>query len=160
MQDSTKIFKWYQEHFCFVVWAIRIRCLDKETVPNYPRMSFLLRPFSWLLLNGIVYTEPCIGCPVELLFFVCCFCLLVFGFLEPNPWHTEVLRLGVESELQLPANTIATETPDPSCIFDLYHNSWQRRILKPLNKPRDRTYNLMVPRLFLSAVPRLELHPA
>ena len=31
-----------------------------------------------------------------------------------QPWHMEVPRLGVESELQLPAYTTATATQDPS----------------------------------------------
>ena len=36
-----------------------------------------------------------------------------FVFLGPYPWHMEVLRLGVESELQLLVYTTATGTPDP-----------------------------------------------
>ena len=32
----------------------------------------------------------------------------------------------VELELQLPAYTTATETPDPSCVCDLHHSSRQR----------------------------------
>ena len=32
----------------------------------------------------------------------------------------EVPRLGDELELQLPAYTTATATPDPSCVCDLY----------------------------------------
>ena len=36
------------------------------------------------------------------------------GCLGPHPWHMEVPRLGAESELQLPAYTIATATPDLS----------------------------------------------
>ena len=31
----------------------------------------------------------------------------------PHLWHREVPRLGVESELQLPAYTTATATQDP-----------------------------------------------
>ena len=31
-----------------------------------------------------------------------------FVFLGPHPWHTEVPRLGVELELQLPAYTTIT----------------------------------------------------
>ena len=37
-----------------------------------------------------------------------------FVFLGPHPWHMEVPRLGVKSELQLPAYTTATVTPDPA----------------------------------------------
>ena len=57
----------------------------------------------------------------------------------------EVLRLGVKSELPLPAYTVATATatPDPSCVYDLWHSSWQRRILNPLSEARDRTHSLM-----------------
>ena len=50
----------------------------------------------------------------------------------------EVLRLGVESELQLPAYTTATATPDPNHVYDLHHSSWQYQILNPLKKARDR----------------------
>ena len=41
-------------------------------------------------------------------FFIC-----LFVFLGPHPWHMEILRLGVKSELQLPAYTTAIATPDP-----------------------------------------------
>ena len=56
----------------------------------------------------------------------------------------EVPRLGVELELLLPAYARAT-TPDPSCVFDLHHSSWQRQIVNPLSEARDRTCNLIVP---------------
>ena len=36
-----------------------------------------------------------------------------------------VPRLGVELELQVPAYTTATATPDPSFTLDLHHSSWQ-----------------------------------
>ena len=55
----------------------------------------------------------------------------------------EVPRLGVQSELQPPASTAATATQDPSHIFDLHHSSWQRQILNPLSRARDRTCILM-----------------
>ena len=57
----------------------------------------------------------------------------------------EISSLGVESELQFPAYTTATAMPDPSPICDLYHSSWQRRILNPRREARDWTCNLMVP---------------
>ena len=44
--------------------------------------------------------------PSGILFFI-----FIFAFLGPHPWHAEVPRLGVESELELPAYT--TTTPDP-----------------------------------------------
>ena len=57
----------------------------------------------------------------------------------------EVPRLGVKSELQLPAYITATATRDPSRVCNLHHSSQQRRIVNPLSKGRDRTRNLMVP---------------
>ena len=59
----------------------------------------------------------------------------------------EVPRLGVESELWLLVYTTATAiaTPDLSCICNLHHSSWRRRILNPLHEARVRTCNLRVP---------------
>ena len=67
----------------------------------------------------------------------------LFIFLEPHPWHTEVPRLGVQLELQLPAYTTAIATPELSCICDLHHGSRQRRIHNLLSKARDGTHILM-----------------
>ena len=57
----------------------------------------------------------------------------------------EVRRLGVKSELQLPAHGTATvtATPDPSHTCDLQHSSLQHQILNSLNKARDQTRILM-----------------
>ena len=57
----------------------------------------------------------------------------------------EFPRLGVQSELQLPAYAGATVTPDLSRVCDLHHSSRQRQILTPLREVRDRARNLMVP---------------
>ena len=64
---------------------------------------------------------------------------LVVCFLGLHLRHMEFPRLGVEEELQLPAYATATATSDRSCICDLHHSSWQRRILNPLSEVRDRT---------------------
>ena len=56
------------------------------------------------------------------------------------PWHMEVPRLGVESELQPQAWATATATPDPRHICDLQHSSGQRWILNPLIEARDQTH--------------------
>ena len=83
-------------------------------------------------------------------------CLSVF--LGPYSQHMEVLWLGVESELQLPAYTIAAATWDPSCICDLPHSSWQHWILNPLTKAGDWTCNLMDTRVgFFTTEPQGEL---
>ena len=51
-------------------------------------------------------------------------------------WHTEVPRLGVESELQLQGYTTATGMPDLSHICNLHGSLWQHRILNPLSEAR------------------------
>ena len=55
----------------------------------------------------------------------------------------EVLRLGVELELQLPIYTTARALQDLSHICDLHHSSWQCQIINPLSEARDQTYILM-----------------
>ena len=71
------------------------------------------------------------------------FLLFFLFFSELHPWNMEVLRLGVESELQLLAYTTATAVWDSSCIFNLYHSSQQCQIPDPLCKARDWTHILM-----------------
>ena len=66
-----------------------------------------------------------------------------FGFLGPHLRHMEVHRLGVESELQLPAYTTATATRDPSNVCDLYHSSQQRQKFSSLSEARDPTHIFM-----------------
>ena len=83
--------------------------------------------------------------------------LLSFSFLGPHTGHREVPRLGVNSELQLPAYTTATATPDPSCVCDLHHNSLQRGIPDPPSEARDWTFVLMEPVGFISAGPQQDL---
>ena len=84
-------------------------------------------------------TEP-LGTPIHrtlLLYF-----FFFFVFLGLHPQHMEIPGLGVELELQLPAYTRATATPDPSHVCDLHHSSQQLQFLKPLSEAR-RTHNLM-----------------
>ena len=64
-------------------------------------------------------------------------------FLGPHPQHMEVPRLGVGSELQLPAYATATVTRDPSLIFNLHHSSRRHWILNLLNEARDGNCILM-----------------
>ena len=65
------------------------------------------------------------------------------AFLGPHLQPVEVPRLGAELELQLPAYTTATATPDPHSICDLHHSSNQHQILNPLSEARDRTPSIM-----------------
>ena len=83
------------------------------------------------------------GIPQALSFFFFFFGLFVF--LGPHLWHVDVPRLGVQSELLLPAYTTVTATRYPSHIYDLCHSSWQCWILNPLSDARDLTHNPMVP---------------
>ena len=49
----------------------------------------------------------------------------------------EVPRLGVKSELQVPAYVTAAATPDPSRFCYLHHSSQQCLISDPLDEARD-----------------------
>ena len=71
--------------------------------------------------------------------------VFIFCFLEQHLRHTEIPRLGVQSELQPLAYTTATAMQDLSCICDLHNSSRQLQILNPLSEARDRTHDLMVP---------------
>ena len=73
------------------------------------------------------------------------FFLTFLFFLGLHLWHVEVPRLGVKSELQLPAYATATATWEPSRVCDLHHSSRQHWILNPLSEARDQIRNLMVP---------------
>ena len=55
----------------------------------------------------------------------------------------EVPRLGVESELQLPAYPTVTAMQDLSHIYGPHHSSWQHRIPDSQSEARDRTFVLM-----------------
>ena len=55
-------------------------------------------------------------------------------FLGLHSQHVEVPRLGVQSELQLPAYATATATQDPRRhVCNLHHSSQQHQILNPLS---------------------------
>ena len=71
----------------------------------------------------------------------------------PHPQHMEVTRLGVKSELQLPASAEATATQDLSHIYDLHNSSWQGQILDPLIEARDPTTTLWIHVGFVTAEP-------
>ena len=60
--------------------------------------------------------------------------IIIICFLDLHPWPMEVLRLGFESELQLPAHIITKRSPS---------HSWQCWILETPTKARDPTHNLM-----------------
>ena len=78
--------------------------------------------------------------PFVCLSFLCLFC---FVFLGLHLQHMQVPKLGVESELKLPAYTTATAPWDPGCVCSLCHSSRQCQILKPLSEARDGTHILV-----------------
>ena len=82
--------------------------------------------------------------------------LFCFVFLGTHPQHTKVPRLGIKLELQLPAYTTATATPDLSHIFDLHHSSQQHQILNPL-RPGIKPTSLWILVWFVTAEPQWEL---
>ena len=69
----------------------------------------------------------------------------------------EVPRLGINSELQLPAYTTATATPDPRLLCDLHHSSRQRRILNPVSEPGMEPASSWIFVRFVSTEPQREL---
>jgi len=105
---------------------------DRGWGPNGPWAK------EFFSLWGLGYTTLlAYGCVCFL--FVFCF----FVFLGLHLWHMEVLRLGVESELQLLVYTTATATTDPSRVWNLHRSSRQHWILNPLSETRDWTPILM-----------------
>ena len=68
---------------------------------------------------------------------------LLFLFLGPHLRHMEVPRLGVESELQLPAYITATAMWDLSHVCNLHYSSWPCQILNPLSDAKDGTHILI-----------------
>ena len=73
-------------------------------------------------LKSTVKSDVCGLLTVEIFFFF-------FFSLWPHLRHMKVPRLGVTSELQLPAYTTATAMWDPGYICDLHHSSQQCQIL-------------------------------
>ena len=65
------------------------------------------------------------------------FFFFFYAFSGPHLQYMEVPRLGVKLGLQLLAYTTATAMGYPNLICDLYHSSWQHRILYPLSEARD-----------------------
>ena len=126
-------------------------------------LSYVCKSVAARMFSGLSFSGLCEQCSFLLTLNCCCCCFKPYIsfffflpfvlFLGPHLQHMEVLRLGVQQELQLPAYTTATATPGPSCICDLHHNSQQRRIPNPPSKARNQTCNIMVPSQILSTVP-------
>ena len=80
---------------------------------------FALVPSPWSYKHGMEAWEDEKGTCTHLA--AAFICLFVLGL---HLQHMEVLRLGLELELQLLAYPKATATQDPSCACNLHHSSW------------------------------------
>ena len=83
--------------------------------------------------------------------------LSLFCFLGLYPRHMEVPRLGDESELQLPAYTTASATPDPSHVYKLHHGSRKCWTLTHCARPGFKPISSWILVRFISAEPQREL---
>ena len=101
-------------------------CMVVEWSGRLAYGGVLLEPLSW---------SDCVSVMSDCSFFFSF--LSFFCFLGPHPWHVEVPRLGVKSDLQLLAYATATAMWDPSCVYDLHHSSWLN--LNPLSEASDQT---------------------
>ena len=95
------------------------------------RSCFLICSYNLILSIGVFR-------PLTFLSFFLSVCLS-FVFIGLHPWHLEVSRLGIESDLYPLAYATATATWDLSHICDLHRSSWQRKILNPMGKAKDWT---------------------
>ena len=91
-----------------VSWS-HFSCIHTSVISEY---KFALQAINCIFQSW--------GFPFHLFMYLC-----IFKFLGPNPWHMEVPRLGVKSELQLPAYAKATDSNAGS----LTH--WVRPGIKP-----------------------------
>ena len=115
--------------------------------PKPPPDPFLgpFSPLTRILYSSHLEMNHLLHYAALILFWIVDFLSFSFFFCFSGPylWHMQVPRLGVESELQLPATATATATLGLSHICDLHHSSWQRRVLNPPREPRGRTHILM-----------------
>ena len=124
---------------------------------SYTRVGLAFNPIRLVFLFFIFFRECFCLCSLPGVLwchvFISYLCIyLLICFLRLHLQHMEVPRLGVKSELQLPAYATATAMQDLSHVCDLHHSSpqchgtWNVMILNPPSEARDQTCNLMVPR--------------
>ena len=107
-----------------LIFEFSVALSQAKSIHDTPRIGcvcYLWWPWEWFLMSFLFFS-------------------FLLSFLGLRPWHMEVPRLGVESKLQVPANTTATAMRDLSCVCDLHHSSQQCWILNPLSKARNRTH--------------------
>ena len=109
-----------KQHFCQLIFP----CFYYENL--FYIMTFIFFP----IITGLQYSVNFLLYSIILFF---CFFFVVF-VLGPHLQHMEVPRLGVKSELRLPAYATAIAMQDPSHVCDLHHTSRQCQILNPPNE--------------------------
>ena len=80
-----------------------------------------------------------------------------FCFLGLHPQHMKVPRLGIKTELQLPAYPTTTATRDQSHICNLHHSSSRSHIPNLLSKARIEPASSWILFGFISTLPQAEL---
>ena len=111
--DDPKQYNW--NHLSFCDWLIQHKSSRVFMLYSMSEFPSFLRPKNILLYACTTFCLSVLH-PWTLgllLLHSWFFCLFVcFVFLGPHLWHMEVPRVGVKLELQLPAYTTATATPD------------------------------------------------
>ena len=104
-----------------------------RVVCHSPQLQHLNTTLAYIAYSPFQFCVIFYACPLNGPLAVQIWHLLLFFFFPlfflfgPYLWHMEVPRLGVKSELWLPAYTTATATQDPSRVCYL-HNSNTRSL--------------------------------
>ena len=100
---------------------------------------FCLQFLSSILCNfqGTSLSLPLLSLFLCILFFLILLYVELFLLFLSGPylWHMEILRLGVEIALQLPAYTTTRAMWDLSCTCNLHHSLWHTRTLTHWVRP-------------------------
>ena len=134
--NKTNFLHIFKSHFYLLLWSYSLFIFCLVSLERLPPTLKIIKEFCQDFLKHLDGFMVCIY-----LFIYYFFLFFFFPFLGPLPWHMEVPRLGVETELQLPAYARATTMQDLSRVCDLHLSS----ILNSLSKARDWTCNPMVP---------------
>ena len=118
------------------------QCCRDTTNPVVPWQGFPHCFYFYVIFSLWQVRLSTYSCAISCLLYLFIY-IYIFCFLGQHLQHMEVPRLGVESELQLPACATATATGDPSRVCNLHHRSWKHQILNLLSEARNRTHILM-----------------
>ena len=102
------------------LWTVMASKLGPEQ--NFNKVPYMVNLRSYSSLNTLLINTRIVN-TLELHISFCKVFCFFFPFFRPHPWHMKVLRLGVESELQLPAYTTATATQAESAAYTTAHRN-------------------------------------